>query len=71
MSDEIIIHAPPLTWARIESGRVAEVITLPDGEQPSEPGDWQDCTSVTPQPVVGMAYADGVYSLPRWAQIVM
>lgn len=70
MSDEITIPAPPLTWARIDASRVAEVITLPDGEQPADPGDWQDCTSVTPQPVVGMAYADGVYSLPRWAQIV-
>ncbi len=70
MSDEITIPAPPLTWARIDASRVAEVITLPDGEQPSEPGDWQDCTDVQPQPVVGMAYADGVYSLPRWALIV-
>lgn len=70
MSDEITIPNPPVTWARIDSGRVAEVITLPDGEQPSDPGDWQDCTDVQPLPLVGMAYADGVYSLPRWAQIV-
>lgn len=60
--------APTFQWALIVDGRVAEVITSPTEPDAPEVGAWVDATGQKVK--AGMVYTDGVYSLPRWAQIV-
>ena len=59
--------APMFQLALIVDGRVEAVIIGPEPE-PDIDGAWVDCTGQKIK--VGMVYTDGVYSLPRWAQVV-
>lgn len=60
--------APTFQWALIVDGRVAEVTAGATEPDAPEVGAWVDCTGQKVK--VGMVYTDGVYSLPRWVQIV-
>ena len=60
--------APMFQLALIVDGRVEAVITSPTEPHAPEAGAWVDATGQ--QIKAGMVYTDGVYSLPRWAQVV-
>jgi len=60
--------APTFQWALIVDDRVESVITSPTEPHAPEAGAWVDATGQ--QIKAGMVYTDGLYSLPRWAQIV-
>ena len=60
--------APTFQWALIVDGRVAEVTAGATEPDAPEVGAWVDCTGQKVK--VGMVYANGAYSLPRWALII-
>jgi len=60
--------APVFQWALVDAGRVTDVVQAATEPEPDIDGDWLDATGQKIK--VGMVYTDGVYSLPRWAQVV-
>ncbi len=62
--------SPVLTWALVDAGRVTDVVQAATEPDAPQAGQWHDATGASPPPRIGMVYTDGVYSLPRWAQVV-